>query len=160
MVHQTVSESTQNADDMTDTHDIKSSQEPLHLESSRQNKCDIKSFLKRNAFILLTIGAIATGKSKRSLCVHTHIYIYIYVYDVCSHAFYMSEKPWWNQCFFTISVNVFAAAAAHLSFIQATLRLSGGKNKILFCFTKKHMHCQNKYMNKFFVLMFIPFKPL
>ncbi|XP_075878009.1 excitatory amino acid transporter 1-like isoform X2 [Nelusetta ayraudi] len=61
MVHQTVSQSTQNADDMTDTHGIKSSQEPLHLESSWQKKWDIKSFLKRNTFVLLTVGAIATG---------------------------------------------------------------------------------------------------
>lgn len=91
MVHQTVSESTQNADDMTDTHDIKSSQEPLHLESSRQNKCDIKSFLKRNAFVLLTIGAIATGKSKRSVCVQTHIYIYLCIWCLQSCILYVRE---------------------------------------------------------------------
>lgn len=74
MVRQTVGESTQNAEDVTDTHGIKSSQEPLHLESSWQNKCDIKSFLKGNAFVLLTVGAIAAGKSMRSLCVHKHIH--------------------------------------------------------------------------------------
>lgn len=48
--------------DVTDARDMKSSQEPLHMESSQQNKCTVKGFLKRNAFVLLTIAAILIGK--------------------------------------------------------------------------------------------------
>lgn len=63
MVHQAVSECAELAGDVTDAHDVKSSREPLHLESSWKNKCDVKGFLKRNAFVLLSVGAIAIGKS-------------------------------------------------------------------------------------------------
>lgn len=62
MVPQTVCESTQRTEDMIGAHGVTSSQEPLHLESSQEKKCDIKGFIKKNMFVLLTVGAIATGK--------------------------------------------------------------------------------------------------
>lgn len=43
---------------VTDVHDA----QPLHLDSSPQSKCDIKGFLKRHAFVLLTTAAIVIGK--------------------------------------------------------------------------------------------------
>lgn len=49
--------------DVTDVHDMKSSREPLHMESSEQNQFKVKGFLKRNAFVLLTIAATLIGKS-------------------------------------------------------------------------------------------------
>lgn len=99
MKHQTVSESTQNADDVTDSHGIKSSQEPLHLESSRQNKCDIKGFLKRNTFVLLTIAAIATGKSKKSVCLYMYT-LYVYTISVNVFVFNLIFKLFWLQNIF------------------------------------------------------------
>lgn len=47
--------STGNVTDVCDT-------QPLHLDSSPQNKCNIKGFLKRHAFVLLTTAAIVVGK--------------------------------------------------------------------------------------------------
>lgn len=63
MAPSATSASTMNDANVTDTRDMKSSQEPLHMESSEQNKCKVKGFLKRNAFVLLTIAAILIGKS-------------------------------------------------------------------------------------------------
>lgn len=64
MVRQTVS-----AEDVTDAHETASSQEPFRLESSQQKKCDIKGFFRRNTFVLVTVGAIATGRSPKCVCV-------------------------------------------------------------------------------------------
>lgn len=47
----------------TAVHDKQTLQEPLNLDSSPQNKCNIKGFLKRNAFVLLTTAAIVIGKT-------------------------------------------------------------------------------------------------
>lgn len=51
--------------DIADVNTTETCQEPSEsssLESLHQNKCNIKGFLRRNAFVLLTTAAIFIGK--------------------------------------------------------------------------------------------------
>ncbi|XP_070701077.1 excitatory amino acid transporter 1-like [Pempheris klunzingeri] len=51
-------------EDITDVHDTQTYQEtcePLSLDPSPQNKSNVKHFLRRNAFVLLTTAAIVIG---------------------------------------------------------------------------------------------------
>lgn len=58
----TISASKLSTGNVTDVRDTQTSRELLHLDSSPQNKCNIKDFLKRHAFVLLTTAAIVIGK--------------------------------------------------------------------------------------------------
>lgn len=96
--------------DLSDVHDTQASQEPLNYDLSSQKKCNIKGFFCRNAFVLLTIAAIAIGKSLQNImrenftclfqqsnskpfnveCIYNKIYFCEVftikeVYEICSH---------------------------------------------------------------------------
>ena len=55
--------STMDIADLHTTETCRELSESSSLESLNQNKCDIKSFLRRSAFVLLTTAAIFIGKS-------------------------------------------------------------------------------------------------
>lgn len=55
--------STMDIADLHTTETCRELSESSSLESLNQNKCDIKGFLRRSAFVLLTTAAIFIGKS-------------------------------------------------------------------------------------------------
>lgn len=59
----TLTESQLSSLDIAAAHDKWAPREPLNLDSSPQNQCNIRGFLKRNAFVILTTVAIAIGKT-------------------------------------------------------------------------------------------------